>query len=450
MTSIRRTAGRIARAMGWRPTPPSPRRTNGRIAFVGPMPPAATGIATYDRAVIEGLERIGFTGPHPIDPIVPTRKTAVRAIEAYDLAVYQLGNHVDHHRHVYRLAWSVPGLVVLHDLALDDFVRGLQSIGDPLGFRAVGEAASLRHRIGSSPDGIAEPLGVPWCASAARAARGVIVHSAFGRRYLEGIGCLTPIFVVPHPVVESDQALMRASARAAELRAGLGDRRLVVAPGDVNATKQHQAILRALTRLPDDVRLAIVGRRAPDYEIHRLVERHGVRDRVTVSLDVPDPEFLAWIVAADVVVDLRHPHRGEVSGSLARAMQAGKPTIVSAVGTYLDVPDGAVVRVPAGRTDPEALREVIGDLLDRPDRRERIGRAAGEYVRHLRETDATANGYAEAILATRELIRDPRRAMIARWARSLAEAGVDESLVREGFGAAYVRALESFSSGARS
>src|SRR6266540_3134466 len=64
--------------------------------------------------------------------------------------------------------------------------------------------------------------------------------------------------------------------------------------------------------------------------------------------------------AADVAVDLRYPHRGEVSGSLSRSMQVGRPTIVSATGTYLDLPEDVVVRVPAVR-----IGRGLFDLMDR-------------------------------------------------------------------------------------
>ncbi|HET9671329.1 MAG TPA: hypothetical protein VFQ40_00600, partial [Actinomycetota bacterium] len=183
------------------------------------MPPAATGIATYDRAVLDGLARIGVPERRPLDVLWPIRKEHLASIRSYDLAIYQLGNHVEHHRDVYRLSWAAPGLVVLHDLALDDFVRGLQSLGDPLGFRALGEAAGARHRIGgSSAFDDEDPLAIPWCAAAVRAARGVVVHSDFGRAYLEEIGTRTPIFVVPHPVVETAEAFAHADRRAREMR----------------------------------------------------------------------------------------------------------------------------------------------------------------------------------------------------------------------------------------
>jgi glycosyltransferase involved in cell wall biosynthesis len=253
--------------------------------------------------------------------------------------------------------------------------------------------------------------------------------------------------VIPHPAIESTAALDRAEEEARRHRAALAGRgveRLVAVPGDVNATKQHGAILSALARLPRNVHAVIVGRPGAGYDVSRLIEHHGVADRVTVRMSVSDDEFLSWIVAADVVIDLRAPHRGEVSGSLIRAMQAGRPTIVSATGTYLDVPDATVARVSAGPTRADELLAVLRGLLDDPGRRRRIGDAASAYVRQLDTSEATARGYREAILATRELVLDPARQVLARWATSLAEIGIDEHLVDDGFGASYAHAVDSF------
>ena len=135
---------------------------------------------------------------------------------------------MEFHLEVYRAAFLVPALVVLHDLALDDFVRGLQTLGEPLGYMAAREAAAQRRNL-TSPDVMRnEPLREPWCAHVVRRARGVIVHSDFGRRYLEELGCRTPVFVVPHPVVETPEAIRAArgarprAARAARGRAARG------------------------------------------------------------------------------------------------------------------------------------------------------------------------------------------------------------------------------------
>ena len=444
---LRRVAGRIARRLGLRPPLPQPTRFNGRLAFAGPMPPASTGIASYDRAVLADLRRTGFLDRHRTDVLWPIRESHRRSIRAYELGIYQLGNNADFHRGIYHLAIAAPGLVVLHDLALDGLVWGLQNAHDPLGTEAAREAMAQPHRVTDPDAAMHEPLRVLWCAAAVRASRGVIVHSAFCKRYLEDAGVRTPIFTVPHPVVEDDAAMRRAAPRAAELRAPLaarGARTLVVAPGDVNEAKCLPALLEAVAALPEDVHVVVVGRRMPSLDLEAAIADRGVGDRVTVRYDVPDDDFRAWLVAADVGVDLRFPHRGEVSGSLAMAMVAGLPTIVSATGTYLDVPDDAVVRVAPGPADPGELAERIRELHEDPARRARIGDAARDHMAALRASDATARGYEEAILATRELVMDPTRAVRALWASRLLDIGVDEALAEQGYGASYVQALESF------
>ena len=151
----------------------------GELVFCGPLPPAPTGIATYDRAVLDGLERIGFNERHRMDVLWPIEPRDAIRFPGYHLGIFQLGNNVEFHLEIYRAAFLTSALIVLHDLALDDFVRGLKTAGDPLGFMAAREAGRLRGNL-TSPDVIRnEPLREPWAAHVARRARGIIVHSAF-------------------------------------------------------------------------------------------------------------------------------------------------------------------------------------------------------------------------------------------------------------------------------
>ncbi len=301
----------------------------------------------------------------------------------YRLGVYSLGNNVRFHRDLYRFACGAPGLIVLHDLALDDFVRGMKVEGDPLGFVAEREAERLAPNLHSEDVLRNEPLRMPWAGHVLRRSRGVIVHSDFGRRYVEELGSRTPVFVVPHPVVESDADMERARRHAPALRAPLearGARTVIVAPGDLNEAKQLGALLAAARLLPEDVHVVMVGRRIEGYDADREVAASGLGGRVTLAPDVSDDDFRGWLCAADVAVDLRFPHRGEVSGSLARAMQAGLPAVVSATGTYLDVPDELVLRVAPGPTDPSELAAQLRLLIDDEGLRVRMGAAARDHV----------------------------------------------------------------------
>jgi glycosyltransferase involved in cell wall biosynthesis len=189
------------------------------------------------------------------------------------------------------------------------------------------------------------------------------------------------------------------------------------------------------------VHVAIVGRRILGYDIEPVVKAAALGDRVSLHQDVGDATFRSWLLAADVVVDLRHPHRGEVSGSLIRSQQAGVPAIVSATGTYLEVPEGTAVHVGPGPTDPAELAAAIRELLLDPERRSRMGETARGHVHRLGETEAVAHAYAGAIDATLRVATDPAEAVGASWARRLAELGVTEEQVRAGYGVEYIRAL---------
>jgi glycosyltransferase involved in cell wall biosynthesis len=290
-------------------------------------------------------------------------------------------------------------------------------------------------------------LREPWCAHVARRARGIVVHSEFCKRYLEEFGCRTPVFVVPHPVIETETDLRRSTDRARELRKGLeanGMRSLVVVPGDLNQAKRIDAILAAARMLEPSVHVALVGRRIEGYDIDGVVEQARLGERVRLATDVSDDDFRGWLAAADAVVDLRFPHRGEVSGSLVRAMQAGKPAVVSATGTYLDAPDDAVLRVAPGPPDPAELAARLRTLLQDDPLRSRMGQAGHAHVEALRASEATAKGYERAIDQTLALVRDPAHKALGIWGKALVDMGVDETDLREDLGLDYARALATF------
>jgi glycosyltransferase involved in cell wall biosynthesis len=426
-----------------------------RIAWLSPMPPAKTGIATYSKAVIDALERIGFaTEHHRIEPIWPLKPRHEGTIPWHTMGVYHLGNNVEFHRDIYRHAIQTPGLVVIHDLALDDFVRGMIAGGDPLGHQALREGLANADKLESFEDAILnEPLRVPYVAHVARRARGIVVHSPFVERYLRAFGCKTPVSVAPHPVVEDERAVRSALGQRSVLRGRLevlGMRRLVGVFGDLNAAKLIDQVLAAVAQLPDDVHLALVGRRIEGYDIDEVVRSSGVGGRVHLHSNVEDEEFLEWIAASDLAVDLRFPHRGEVSGSLARLMQVGRPTVVSGTGTYLDLPEGLVVRVSPGRVAADELAAALRTLLEDDGVRTAMGAAAREHMLEQAREDRTAHVYADAILGTMGLLADPGRRALARWGGALVDLGVTDGDLREGYGAAYAAALQEFEPAPRS
>jgi glycosyltransferase involved in cell wall biosynthesis len=409
------------------------------VAFCSPMPPAPTGIATYSRAVIDGLEATGFTRDHDLLRAWPlTTRTKQRVREA-DVGIYQIGNNVEFHGEIYELAVGNPGIVVVHDLGLDGLLWGLGRAGNPLSEHARREAIASASSVADTND----PLASHSCAQVVRRARAVIVHSRFARDYLVRLGCLTPVFVAPHPLVERDADIERAARRGEKLRAKVAapDEIVVGMAGDLNASKGIGELLQALGEVRSKIRVVLVGRLVPTYDVRAEIKHLRVGDRVTVVPNVSDDDFLSWLCAFDVLVNLRFPHRGETSGSLVRALHVGVPTIVSGVGTYLEVPGDVVRHIPAGPPDPLELAFALDELAGDADLRAATRAKARAFAAEELAPSATAAVYRAAVDEVLGLRDDPYRRALARWAESLSACGVDASDVDRGFGVRYAEGL---------
>ncbi|SFC33643.1 Glycosyltransferase involved in cell wall bisynthesis [Nocardioides terrae] len=189
-----------------------------------------------------------------------------------------------------------------------------------------------------------------------------------------------------------DTSLFTPGPRASE-RAAVGgsdrarERQRLVVVGRLVTRKGIGNAIEALARLRHDgrdVELVIAGGPAgsaldvdPEVErLRELAERLRVTDRVVflgglARADVPD-----LMRSADVVVTV--PWYEPFGIVPLEAMACGRPVVGSAVGGLLDtiVPGGTGELVPP--RDPEALADVLGELLDDPERRRRYGEAGRE------------------------------------------------------------------------
>ena len=166
---------------------------------------------------------------------------------------------------------------MIHDLALDDFVMGMVATAQPFGHQAMREGLLLAPRLhgfeAERNDRSASPTS-----RTPRGTRGIVVHSPFAERYLRAFGCKTPIYVAPHPV-ESEPHVRKAEGAARVIRGSLesmGMRTLVGVYGDQNAAKLIDVVVEAMVHLPQDVHLALVGRRIPRYDVEPLVRGSGL------------------------------------------------------------------------------------------------------------------------------------------------------------------------------
>ena len=99
-------------------------------------------------------------------------------------------------------------------------------------------------------------------------------------------------------------------------------------------------------------------------------------------------------------MNLRYPSAGETSGTLIRALEAGKPVAVSDYAQFAEFPDDCVVKIPFDG-EVEALTEFLAGEL--PD----MSAAQRRWLEENATTELAAEGYLRALSGGQALMPVP-------------------------------------------
>jgi rhamnosyl/mannosyltransferase len=151
--------------------------------------------------------------------------------------------------------------------------------------------------------------------------------------------------------------------------------------GRLRYYKGVDTLLRAMTMLPPEVRLRVVGTGPMLAAWRSLATELGLVDRVAFTDEVPDAALPRYYREATLFV-LPANARAEAFGTvLLEAMASGLPCLTTEVGsgTSWVVQDDVTGRVVPPK-DPEAMASAIAELLGDPERLREMGRAARARV----------------------------------------------------------------------
>ena len=375
-----------------------------RLAVWSPRPPSPSGIADY---VAESL-------PHLARGADVQLVTGETGDTGADLDVYHIGNSASH-AYAYRGALRKPGVVFLHDWSLHHLVLGeTVEKGDVASYlremrRAHGEAGTfVARQVARGLGGVILPALFPLNdrlleGSLAVVALSGVIASRAARR-LPG----RPVLHLPHHLsLPLDPLPSRAEARRA---LGLPQEALLVtAPGLATAAKRLDVALRAAAvarKSHPSLRLVVAGEVAPGLPLEAWARTAGLGDALIVTGRLGLEDFTRHLCAADVILALRFPSHGEMSGALVRALGVGRPALVTAGSPFAeDFPEGVVVPVDPGPHEEAELVALLLALLASPALREGVARAARDHVRRhhgLRETVERLLAFLREALAARD------------------------------------------------
>ncbi|MFD6449636.1 glycosyltransferase family 4 protein [Nocardia sp. NPDC055165] len=147
-------------------------------------------------------------------------------------------------------------------------------------------------------------------------------------------------------------------------------------------------LLRAVARLRHtcDVELRLVAKLEPNGPTEKLIAELGIADIVTPVSGMSD-EQLAELLASAEIACIPSMYEG-FSLPAVEAMASATPLVASRAGALPEVVGECAELVEPG--DVDALTRVLGELLDDPDRRERLGAAGRVRVLELFSWSAVA------------------------------------------------------------
>jgi glycosyltransferase involved in cell wall biosynthesis len=361
------------------------------VAYHSPLPPAMSGVADYSALLLPALQR----------------RLRVRVVRPRDRAVdrgvplYQLGNDANGHGWILERLAHRRGIVVLHEVSLHElFAARTVGRGDTESYLTLVErehGAPARKMAREALDGLrpplweSSPLEYPLVQSVLERADAIVVHSRFASAQVREAGYEGPVHVIGLP------------APAATTHASATGMPVICAAGIVNWTKRIPQLLRAFARLKAShlkARLVLAGPGAGRLNLEARLQELGLQrgGDVEVLGYVSEERLTSVLAGATACVNLRQPTLGETSATVVRALALSRPTVVSDVGWFAELPDTVAVKVPpSGQLEIELLAVVLDRLCSDTRLREALGAAAREYAQREHDLDCAAAAYAEIV-----------------------------------------------------
>ena len=378
-----------------------------KLAWLSPFPPQRSGIANYSYWLIKYLKpsldihlfsKEEVTSELKDNFLVHPLSAFPDQFREYDDVIYHLGNHAGFHKHIYELAWRFPATVVLHDYNLAGFMREA-FYHQHLYQQAVRRMQSRKNRMDPERQTATSHAIV-------NRSRKVIVHHRWTRNEFADH---PNIEVIPHFAQISYTPTPDDVARFKEKFALRKGRFIITCLGFLNLNKLPALQIETVKRLITEgypVQLLFAGEPAPDVlELLVRTKLDGFAGDIIETGYLDEIDYFSAIFASDVIINLRNPTMGESSGTLAHALAAGRPTIISAVSQYNDFPDTVCWKLNHDEYELEVLLEYLRTLLREPKLRRAMSENALNFARTVLGLETVAGLWLKSLHSSDRAIK---------------------------------------------
>lgn len=376
-----------------------------RVAFVTPMPPAASGVADYSMAILEHMCRRAkvdvFTNGDAVRTALPgvtwygyhDFPSVERIYGMHDARIIALGNS-EFHVEALGILTARGGTVMSHDvrytgllgLALRDRPELVDARARELLKDLYAGRRPLVHQdhVSIRPSDYYTLNGL-LCEPAASPASAVLVHSEVAAMLARAnlpAAQHRKVQVVPfgHTLRKQDPTVLRDT---------------VASFGIVHWQKESVTVCRAFLELAPrhpGTTFALVGRAVDAdtrQELEEMIAGSGFAHQVVLTGRVAAKEYDDWLARTKLAVQLRLHSNGETSAAVADCLGASIPVVTSNTGALAALKHCAHLVEPG--IGVQQLVDVVELLLDDDQGRERLalrGRAHAEANSFATAADA--------------------------------------------------------------
>lgn len=355
-----------------------------KATLVTPLPPQATGLADYARRILALTEsHVNWTVAYPSSalPVEGYNCIPISRLGEEDLSgtvVYQVGNS-PHCEEVNEALLANGGIGLFHETNLHHVLRNrAHRTGNWKSYRE-----HALHDYGEKADEFLKVMGKkaeslseydtrlrtnPLVGRLISACSVIAVLSDTAKREMERLAPGKQVVRMGF-LPDFMERVEKPQKRNSTLVIGVA--------GSFHYGRSWEDIVSAveMLRRTVDCRLLVVGGGWPKTEF----------PWIEVTGRLPDTEFRRHIEKFDIALDLRHHTCGETSGSMMDILRSGIPAVVTAEGTFRDIPAGAVLRIPSESGAAGAYAALMY-LVNNKELRQSISKAAENYFAEVSDT----------------------------------------------------------------
>lgn len=367
------------------------------FTWISPVPPAATEIARYSENILRSLGgRLSVSvAAEPQDKVRVSDSEIAAFLNSLllrrSIAICNIGNNYPYHKLALEVARATPSILILHDFVLQHLFLGEAHLkfegweayrlimrrcygaeGEQIAQLVVDSQGKLLYQ---SPEickifPLVEDLG-----------RNCLLGITHNPTLVEDLGrrLAAPVVYAPFPY---DPAI------TASRRPSQDGRMRLVQFGYLGGNRCLNEVLDAIALHPKKHRLKldVYGSVAAHQDVASKIELHGLASVVTLHGHVSDEILDQALVDADLVINLRNPTMGEASASQLRAFDASAPSVVTDAGWYSELPDGTVLKIPAGE-EIHGLSGIFDRWSERPEDLRSVGCEGRRYLTFHHRSD---------------------------------------------------------------